>query len=100
MNGGYGRPGGRLMLSGVNTYTGPTMANTGVVLVNGSTAAGSAVTVNGGGILAGTGTINGPVTVNAGGLVSPGVNSQAPLIGTLTVSNNLTLAGDVHDRSE
>ena len=50
---------GRLMLSGVNTYTGPTRANAGVLLVNGSTAAGSAVTVNGGGILAGTGTIGG-----------------------------------------
>ena len=86
---------GRLMLSGVNTYTGPTIANNGVLLVNGSTAAGSAVTVNSGGILAGTGTIRGPVTVNSGGLVSPGVNSQAPLIGTLTVNNNLTLAGDV-----
>ena len=86
---------GRLILSGVNTYTGPTIANSGVLLVNGSTAAGSAVTVNGGGILAGTGTIRGPVTVNSGGLVSPGVSSQAPVIGTLTVSNNLTLAGDL-----
>jgi len=86
---------GRLMLNGENAYTGPTVANNGVVLVNGSTAAGSAVTVNGAGILAGIGTINGPVTVNPGGLVSPGVNSQTPLIGTLTVSNDFTLAGDV-----
>jgi len=86
---------GRLMLNGENTYTGPTIANNGVVLVNGSTAAGSAVTVNGAGILAGTGTINGPVTVNPGGLISPGINSQAPLIGTLTMSNNFTLAGDL-----
>jgi autotransporter-associated beta strand protein len=83
------------MLNGDNTFTGPTIANNGVLLVNGSTAAGSAVTVNSGGILAGTGTIGGPVTVVPGGLVSPGVNSQAPLIGTLTVGNNLTLAGDV-----
>ncbi len=85
---------GRLMLSGENTYTGPTTANSGVLLVNGATAPGSAVTVNGGGILAGTGTIGGPVTV-AGGLISPGVNSQAPLLGTLTINNHLTLAGDV-----
>ncbi len=87
---------GRLMLSGTNTYTGPTTANSGVLLVNGSTAATSPVTVNSGGILAGTGVIGGPVTVNPGGIVSPGVNSQAPLIGTLTVSNNFTLAGDLH----
>ncbi len=60
LNGGYDGA-GRLMLSGANTYTGPTIANTGVLLVNGSTAAGSTVTVNGGGILAGTGTIGGPV---------------------------------------
>jgi autotransporter-associated beta strand protein len=82
---------GRLMLSGADTYTGPTIASSGVLLVNGSTA----VTVNSGGILAGTGLIGGPVTVNPGGLVSPGVNSQAPLIGTLTVSNDFTLAGDL-----
>ena len=44
---------GRLILSGANTYTGPTIANSGVLLVNGSTAAASAVTMNGGGILAG-----------------------------------------------
>jgi autotransporter-associated beta strand protein len=86
---------GRLVLSGINTYTGPTTVNAGVLLVNGSTAAASAVTVNSGGILGGIGTIGGPVTVAAGGLVSPGASSQAPVIGTLTVSNNLTLAGDL-----
>ncbi len=86
---------GRLMLNGANTYTGPTVANNGIVLINGSTTAGSAVTVNGGGILAGSGTINGPILVNPGGLVSPGVNSQATLLDTLTVNNNFTLAGDL-----
>ncbi len=86
---------GRLMLNGANTYTGPTVANNGIVLINGSTAAGSAVTVNSGGVLAGAGTIGGPVTVNPGGLVSPGVNSQATLLDTLTVNNHFTLAGDL-----
>ncbi len=94
LNGGEDGP-GRLILSGTNTYTGPTTVNAGVVLVNSSTATGSVVTVNSGGILGGIGTLGGPVTVNPGGLVSPGVDSQAPLIGTLTVSNRLTLAGDV-----
>jgi fibronectin-binding autotransporter adhesin len=86
---------GRLLLSGNNTYAGPTLANSGVLLVNGQTAAASPVTVNAGGILAGIGTINGPVSINPGGLVSPGANSQAPLLGTLAVQNNFTLAGDL-----
>jgi len=72
----------------------PTTVNAGVILGNGSTAAASAVTVNGGGVLAGTGTIGGPVTV-AGGVLSPGVSSPAIAIGTLTVNKQLTLAGDV-----
>lgn len=86
---------GRLLLSGNNTYSGPTIAQSGVLVINGTTAPASAVTVNSGGILGGVGVIGGPVTVNPGGLISPGVNSQAPQLGVLTVSNNLTLAGDV-----
>jgi autotransporter-associated beta strand protein len=81
---------GRLMLMGSNTYTGPTTVNAGTILVNGSTAAGSAVTANSGGILSGTGTINGPVTISGGGLLSPG-----DYVGTLTISNKLTLGGDM-----
>lgn len=86
---------GRLLLSGNNTYSGPTLVNSGVLLVNGTTDPASAVTVNAGGILGGTGSIGGPVTVNPGGLISPGANSQAPLLGVLTISNRLTLAGDL-----
>jgi outer membrane autotransporter protein len=58
--------------------------------VDGSLAAGSAVTVATNSTLGGTGTVNGPVTVLAGGAIAPGDS-----IGTLTVNNNLTLAGNL-----
>ena len=57
---------GTLQLNGVNTYTGPTMVNAG--------------------LLGGTGTIAGTVTVNSGAGLAPGDS-----IGTLTVSGNLVL---------
>jgi len=47
--------------------------------------------VNSGGVLAGTGTIFGRFP-STRGLLAPGVNTHAPLIDTLTVSNDLTLA--------
>ncbi|HEV2693108.1 MAG TPA: autotransporter-associated beta strand repeat-containing protein, partial [Verrucomicrobiae bacterium] len=72
---------GMLTLLATNTYTGGTTVNAGKLLVNG------AVAVNGG-VLGGTGVISGPVTVNGGGTLTPG----NPL-GTLTISNNLVLAG-------
>ena len=73
---------GRLMLTGDNTYRGPTTVNGGLLAVNGSLA--SAVTVNGSGTLGGNGRIA-ALTANAGGTVAPG-NS----IGTLHVSGDVT----------
>jgi autotransporter-associated beta strand protein len=65
---------GAEILSGVNTYTGPTTVLGGALDVNspGSLAAGSAVTVDNGGILGGSGTISGNVTVEGGGATLPG----------------------------
>ncbi|MEI6607171.1 MAG: autotransporter-associated beta strand repeat-containing protein, partial [Verrucomicrobiota bacterium] len=74
---------GTLTLSGVNSYTGATTVNAGVLLVNGSVASGSAVTVGSGAILGGTGTLNGAVTVNAGGILQP---TSAGTTGTLTLA--------------
>src|SRR5206468_3033155 len=69
-------------LTGLNTYTGNTNINGGVLKVDGSIT--SNTFVNLGGTLAGTGTIHGNVT-NIAGTVSPG---DSP--GTLTITGNFT----------
>ncbi|HTL72672.1 MAG TPA: autotransporter-associated beta strand repeat-containing protein [bacterium] len=82
---------GKLILSGVSTYFGPTAVNGGTLLVNGSLdSGGTTVTVATNGTLGGIGEIDRPVVINAGGALSPGAS-----IGTLTVNNNLTLSGNV-----
>jgi autotransporter-associated beta strand protein len=81
--------GGLIKFTGANTYAGGTTVANGTLLVNGSLASG-AVAVQSGGALGGTGTINGPVTVQSAGTLSPG----AP-VGTLTINNSLTLAGNL-----
>jgi RHS repeat-associated protein len=78
---------GVLTIANANDYTGATTVNAGTVLVNGKLGGGGAVSVAAGATLGGTGTINGPVTVQAGAPLAPGIGG----IGTLTVSNDLTL---------
>ncbi|MEO5914566.1 MAG: MBG domain-containing protein [Luteolibacter sp.] len=80
---------GTLLLSATNTYARPTQVLAGTLLVNGSLAAGSTVTAMSGGTLGGTGTISGPTVIAAGGTLEPGSLG----IGTLTISNSLSLAG-------
>ncbi|MBV4474810.1 autotransporter serine peptidase EprS [Pseudomonas botevensis] len=75
---------GRLVLTGDNTFRGPTTVNGGLLTVNGSLA--SAVTVNANGTLGGSGRIAG-LMVNSGARVAPG-NS----IGTLNVAGDVTFA--------
>jgi len=73
---------GALVLTGTNTYTGPTWANQGLLAINGSVV--SEVSVQNGGILGGSGTLGSLHALN-GGTVAPG-NS----IGTLHVTNNVS----------
>jgi outer membrane autotransporter protein len=75
--------GGSFTLTGTNGYTGTTAVDAGALIVNGSIAGSSGVTVAAGATLGGSGTI--PTTVLNGGTLSPG-NSA----GTLTVNGNLT----------
>jgi len=82
--------GGTLTLSGTNTYAGTTTISGGLLLVTNTARSATgvgAVTVQGGGTLGGNGIVASAVTVNSGGALAPG----NPL-GTLTISNNLTLS--------
>jgi autotransporter-associated beta strand protein len=63
---------GKTILGGTNSYTGTTTIDGGILVVNGSLASGSAVTVTSGGTLGGTGTVSGTVAAKSGGIVGPG----------------------------
>lgn len=76
---------GSLTLGGTNTYTGPTMINAGTLVVDGSTASSSTVTVNATGVLGGSGTIFGDVNV-VSGEVAPGMSPS-----TLTVDGDFSM---------
>ena len=76
---------GNLVLSAANEYTGPTIVSNGALIVNG-TLASSGITLVSGTTIGGTGTIPG-MTIPSGATVSPG-NS----IGTLNISDDLTMA--------
>ena len=80
---------GTMRLSATNTYSRATTVSAGTLLVNGSLAAGSTVTVLSGATLGGSGTINGPTTVSSGGVIAPGSLG----VGTLTLNNTLSLSG-------
>lgn len=113
--GGFTKAGsGTLLLSGTNTYTGNTVIASGTLTLNyGATIADSAaIIINsgalldgysyGGGltlagtpaqILAGNGAISGTV-ISSNGVIMPGTNG---VVGTLTFSNDLTIAGGTVD---
>jgi autotransporter-associated beta strand protein len=88
-----------LDLTGSDTYTGATQVLRGALVVNGSTAAASAVTVNPTATLGGAGTVGGPITVlgansllaGPGGILDPGAgpNSSADT-GTLSNTGGVT----------
>ena len=85
---------GRWVLSGTNSYTGPTTVTNGTLAINGLIV--SPATVWSNAVLTGTGAIvtnnAAAVTVNAGGILDPG---SVGGIGSLTVTGNVIFAGGV-----
>jgi autotransporter-associated beta strand protein len=73
---------GALTLTGINTYTGATVVNNGALVVDGSIASSSGVTVLHDGTLAGIGTVSS--TIVDGGTLAPGHS-----FGRLTVQGDL-----------
>ncbi len=78
---------GTLTLAAANTYTGATTVAGGMLIINGSTSASSAVGVSSGAILAGSGAVGGNTTIFSGGALAPG-NSP----GVLTVAGTTTFS--------
>jgi len=83
---------GTLVLSGENSYTGPTVVESGVLRVEGLLAPQSEVSVQAGGVLGGTGLVAGPVVVGDGAHVAPGES-----VGVLSVYSLNLEAGSVLD---
>lgn len=84
---------GTWVLSGTNTYTGPTQVDAGKLVLTGSIAAGSAFSLNNGATLSGEGAINGSATF--GGTTGSTFLADGSTPGTLSVGGNLTLSGPV-----
>lgn len=76
---------GKLTITGVQAYTGPTYIHAGNLSINGSLESSKEVNVQRGGTLSGNGKLGN--VINNGGTISPG-NS----IGTLQVNGDLTMA--------
>jgi hypothetical protein len=74
------------MISG----SGSLVVSNGTLNINGTN---SVATIVSGGTLGGTGALSGPVTLNAGTTLAPGASVGG--IGTLTISNNLSLGGNL-----
>jgi autotransporter-associated beta strand protein len=87
------------VLTNTHGYTGATTVNAGKLLVNGSTASGSAVTVNTG-TLGGTGTIGGSVTIGNGSgsadaILAPGNSIDSLDTGTLAFGSDGSYAVEI-----
>ncbi|CAN7423228.1 autotransporter-associated beta strand repeat-containing protein [Caulobacter sp. LjRoot300] len=79
---------GTTILTGANTYAGPTNVDAGTLLVNGDQSGAVNLTaVASGATLGGTGTIGGDVTVTDGGTLAAGSGG----VGVLTINGNLAL---------
>jgi autotransporter-associated beta strand protein len=78
---------GTVLLAAANTYSGGTSIEAGTLVVTGSLATNSSVTVEEGAVLSGSGTV-GSTVLNAGATIAPGLSP-----GTLTIEGDLTWSG-------
>ncbi len=92
---------GEIILTGNNTYNGPTTVSGGDLRINGSTSSSSEFTVQSGAKISGIGTIGGQVTIANGGEINPGNNSVGALsTGSLILNNSSVLNFDLGTSSD
>jgi autotransporter-associated beta strand protein len=85
---------GSQTLSGLNTYTGLTSIQEGILSINGSVA--GDVTVSSGGRLKGTGTIGGETIIENGAVLSPGNSVGVINLGSLVLNSGSTTAIEIN----
>ncbi len=83
---------GHVILSGNNTYTGPTsLTGSTTLLINGNQSAATGAILVSAGVLGGTGTLGGATTITGGGTLSPGDPNILGGLGRLNLAQELTL---------
>ncbi len=83
---------GTQILGGTNTYTGATSVQQGVLLVDGSTAAGGAVSVSSNAVFGGDGTVNGNLTLSNGALFAFDPGDTLDLVGSFALDSSFGVA--------
>ena len=85
---------GKLIISGINSYTGATAVNEGSLAVNGSLG-NTSVSVGSNATLQGSGSIQGSVTITSAGTLSPGNSIESLAMGTLTLQSGSNFIQEV-----
>ena len=96
---------GVLTLTGVSSYTGPTVVNAGTLILNGVLSGGGTLTTASGTVLEGAGTNSGPVQVSgqllpgtsAGTFTAGGLTLQPGATVTFELNSSTTVGGGVND---
>ena len=82
---------GTLTISGSNSYSGPTVVNSGVLIVSntaGSALGSGSVSIAAGATLGGNGFISGPVTLSGSGILEPGLSGTSGMLELTSLALN------------